>query len=166
LNGWQFAGITEFRTGQPIDIFQDLDSTLTAAHPTGSPDLVSPFIKYDPREVRTLIVNGAPVTGNFFFDPASFRVVDVGDYTGARLGTLGRNAFDGPGMSLWSFAAIKRFKISESQQLALRSDVRNLFNRALFQMRAPALRANSLSFGQVLSAAPGRNIQLSIRYIF
>jgi outer membrane receptor protein involved in Fe transport len=166
LNGWQIAGITEFRSGQPIDIFQDLDSTLTAAHPAGSPDLVSPFIKYDPREVRTLIVNGAPVTGNFFFDPTSFKVVDVGNYTEARLGTLGRNVFDGPGMSLWSFSAIKRFKISESQQLTLRSDVRNLFNRALFQMRAPSLRANSLSFGQVVSAAPGRNIQLSIRYIF
>jgi hypothetical protein len=72
--------------------------------------------------------------------------------------------FDGPGMNLWSTSLIKRFRVRESQHIALRADIRNLLNHANFQ--PPALSVTDPRFGQVTAAAPGRNIQLSLRYDF
>jgi outer membrane receptor protein involved in Fe transport len=84
----------------------------------------------------------------------------------ARAGTLGRNRFDGPGINLTSLSVIKRFNLSESQRLVFRADIRNLFNRAHFLAEPLSLRVESAQFGEVFSAAPGRNLQLSVRYSF
>jgi hypothetical protein len=125
-----------------------------------SPDFVGPYEKFDPREVRTVKVNGVVRQGNFFFNPAAFR-----EATDDRNGSLGRNVFDGPGMNLWSVSLIKRITPWESHRIDLRCDVRNLFNHAHFQV--PFLVApQSPVFGQVFSSAPGRNLQLSIKYSF
>jgi hypothetical protein len=164
LNGWQLSGITEFRSGLPMDIFQPSDSTLTGQFELGNPDQVKPFVRYDPKKAQTIVVNGNPLTGNFFFDPNSFHLVVVNDFTEARPGTLGRNLFDGPGLNLSSISLIKRFRISDSHQIVLRSDIRNLFNHTNFQ--TPTIHVSSATFGQVLLAGPGRNVQLSLRYTF
>jgi hypothetical protein len=165
LNGWGISGITEFRSGLPMDINQSLDTTLTARFQLGNPDFVAPYIRLDPRKNQTIVVDGNPQTGNFFFNPNSFHAVAVDDYKQARPGTLGRNVFDGPGLNLWSVSIIKRFRISEPHQIVFRSDIRNVFNHANFQ--TPSLRADDgFTFGQVSLAAPGRNVQLSLRYSF
>lgn len=164
VNGWQLSGITEFRSGLPMDIFQSADSTLTGQFELGNPDQVKPFVRFDPKKAQTIVFNGAPLTGNFFFDPNSFHQVVVNDFTRARPGTLARNLFDGPGLNLSSISLIKRFRISDSRQIVLRSDVRNLFNHTNFQ--TPTIHISSATFGQVLLAGPGRNIQLSLRYTF
>jgi len=165
LNGWGISGITEFRSGLPMDINQSFDSTLTGRYLLGNPDLVGRYIRLDPRKNQTIVVDGVPQTGNFFFNPNAFHAVAVNDYKQARPGTLGRNVFDGLGLNLWSVSIIKRFRISERHQIVFRSDIRNVFNHATFQ--TPSLRANdSFTFGQVSLAAPGRNVQLSLRYNF
>ncbi|HEU4388455.1 MAG TPA: carboxypeptidase-like regulatory domain-containing protein [Blastocatellia bacterium] len=159
VNGWQVGGVTELRSGMPMDIRESvIGSTGRFA---GNPDIVGPYTKLDPRRYQTITINGVTRTGNFFFDPSAFR--EVTDFT--KNGTLGRNVFDGPGMNLTSVSLVKRFAFTESQKLELRCDVRNLFNHAHFQ--APFLTSpNSLSFGQVSSAAPGRNVQMSVKYNF
>jgi hypothetical protein len=165
LNGWGISGITEFRSGLPMDINQSLDTTLTGRYLVGNPDFVGPYIRLDPRKYQTIVVDGVPQTGNFFFNPNAFQAVAVNDYKQARAGTLGRNVFDGPGLNLWSVSIVKRFRISEPHQIVFRSDIRNVFNHANFQ--TPSLRANdSFTFGQVSLAAPGRNVQISLRYSF
>ncbi len=168
--GWQLSGITEMRSGLPIDISQNFDSTLTGriASGLGRPDIVSGFTRLDPRQERTIVVDGASRTGHFLFDPRAFRVVNVQiiDESNARAGTLSRNLFDGPGINLTSLSVIKRFNLSESQRLVFRADIRNFFNRAHFLLNPLSLRVEASQFGQVSSSAPGRNVQLSVRYSF
>lgn len=165
-DGWQLGGITELRSGKPMDIGQFFDPTLTGRVSPflGIPDFVGPYRRLDPRERQTIRIGNSLVTGNFFFDPNAFREVVVRDSSEARVGNLGRNVFDGPGINLWSLSLIKGIQISESQSVKLRADVRNIFNRTHFN--TPGLTVNGSGFGQVISSAPGRNIQLSLRYTF
>jgi hypothetical protein len=164
LNGWQVSGITEFRSGLPLDIAQSVDSTLTGHSQLGTVDVIGPYQRLDPRKSQTLSVDGNLQTGNYFFDPSAFKVVSVNTWTNARSGTLGRNLFDGPGMRLWSLSMLKTIPL-ESQRIMVRADIRNLFNQANFA--TPGLLANDpLTFGKVSAAAPGRNVQLSLKYIF
>lgn|GEM_PF-814797 len=167
-NGWQLSGITEMRSGLPIDISQNFDSTLMGKNALGRPDLVGGFALFDPRQERTIVVNGVSRTGHFLFDPRVFRAVDVRmiNESNARAGTLGRNQFDGPGINLTSLSVIKRLNLSESQRLVFRADIRNLFNRAHFLVEPLSRRVEAAQFGEVFSSAPGRNIQLSVRYSF
>ncbi len=168
LNEWQVSGITQLRSGLPIDIGQTTDATLMGNRPFGriNPDQIGPFERLDPRETRTITVNGVQRTGNFLFDPNLFRLVPITDSEGARAGNLGRNVFDGPGINLWSFSIIKRFPTGEGKKISLRADIRNIFNREHFQIGATSLVVESATFGQVMSAAPGRKIQFSLRYSF
>jgi hypothetical protein len=167
LHDWQISGITEWRSGQPLDISQSLDTTLTGQSSglLGIPDVVAAFRRFDPRRFQTIDqVNGSTRSGNFFFDPTSFQAVRIPGPL--RAGNLGRNVFDGPGMALTSVSLIKQIHISDSQKLDLRSDIRNLFNRPHLLLSPLSLRADSTEFGKVFTAAPGRIFQLSLRYSF
>lgn len=161
VNGWQIGGITELRTGMPIDIVQFWAGPLNGVVPYRVPDFVGPYKRLNPRKSQTLVVNGNALTGNFFFDPGAFKQAGA-DYT--QPGTLGRNVFSGPGINLWSLSIIKRIPITESQYFSLRSDIRNIFNRAHFEN--PTTPLPNATFGQVSSAGPGRNVQLSLKYTF
>jgi hypothetical protein len=161
LNGWQIGGITQFRSGSPMEITQFADSTLTARTAQGNPDLIGPYRRLDPRQRQTIIVNGVPQTGNFFFDPSAFRVVNPSQ---ARAGTLARNVFDGPGVNQWAASIIKSTSISEAHRIEIRADINNLFNHA--QFFTPETFVDFSDFGRVSSAAPGRTVQLSVRYSF
>jgi hypothetical protein len=163
-NGWQVGGITQFRSGGPIEIFQFLDSTLTGATSSGNPDLVGPFVQLDPRQPRTFVVNGVPQTGNFFFDPTAFRIVTVANFTQARRGSLGRNRINGPGVNLSAVSLIKKTRLAETHEIELRADISNLFNHTNFGSVDRVI--GGASFGKATSAAPGRSIQLSARYTF
>jgi hypothetical protein len=171
LNGWKLGGIGQIRSGLPLAISQLDDPTLTGASRAGIPDFVGPFIRYNPRQFRTIVVDGVPISGNFLFDPNAFRAVPLDDPAGARAGNLGRNVFDGPGLNLWDLTIIKRFKLTESQNLEVRADIRNLFNRALFDVPDITVPEDftSSQFGQVTSSGSGvggRQIQFSLRYTF
>ncbi len=164
LNGWQASGITEFRSGLPMDLAAPFDSTLTARSALGSLDIVGPYVRFDPRESETIFIDGNEVTGNFFFDPRAFRTPVVSPRK-PMSGSLGRNVFDGPGMSLTSLSILKKIRLTESHQILFRSDIRNLFNQANFDMPS-LLSDNPSTFGKVSRAAPGRNVQFSIKYVF
>jgi hypothetical protein len=166
LSSWRISGIAEFRSGAPMPLSQQQDTTLTGSDPDGGgvPDLVGHFTRLDPRKTQTVVVNGKPVTGNFFFDPSAFQVFTA---TGnqARPGNTPRNAFDGPGTNIVSLSLAKTINITESHRLVFRADLRNVFNHANFDF--PSLQADATaSFGQVQSAQPGRTVQLSLRYQF
>ena len=85
-SGWQVGGIVRMGSGIPYNIRNDVDSTLQGIA-TGSPDLIAPFRKLDPRQVQTFTLpNGRKVTGNFLFDPTVFRSVFPNNPDEARLG--------------------------------------------------------------------------------
>jgi hypothetical protein len=159
LDGWQLGGIAELRSGQPVEIVQvaRLNGNRDVLAPV---DLVRPFARLDPRRQRTVMINGIPRTGHFFFDPNSFQATSI------ESGSLGRNVFDGPGIHLWSISIAKKIRLGESTNLSLRSDIRNVFNRAHFSPPGNTWNISSPPFGQVQSAAPGRNVQLVLRLSF
>src|SRR5262249_15258940 len=62
LNGWQIGGITQLRSGRPLD--------MQGISLNGRPNIIGPFRKLDPRD--SFLFQGHPVRGNYLFDPASF----------------------------------------------------------------------------------------------
>jgi hypothetical protein len=164
FSGWQVNGITEFRSGLPMDIAQAFDSSLTGRSVLGTVDITGPYERLNPRKRQTLVVSGRPQAGNFFFNPQAFNVVSTDIWLNARSGTLGRNLFDGPGLRLWSLSILKKIRL-ESQYITFRADIRNLFNQANFALPG-LLASDSLTFGKISMAAPGRNVQLSLKYDF
>ncbi len=166
VNGWQIGGITQFRSGLPVDIINHIDSTLTGG--VGRPDFVGPYVRFDWRERRTINIIGiGPVTGHFFLDPNAFRAVTPADHTQARPGTLGRNVFDGPGVNQWALSLVKKTRIAESHEIEVRADINNLLNHAQFGGYNQIVGGFfGSSFGQGFGAGPGRTIQVSARYSF
>jgi hypothetical protein len=166
INGWQVGGLTQIRSGLPLAIFQQPDPTFSGNDffPGGAPDFVGPFVRFDPRRLQTISINGVPTTGHFFFDPNAFRQVPADDPTRARQGNLPRNVFEGPGFNQWDLSLIKGFALIESQRLEVRVDVRNLFNRALFDTTNTVV--DDPGFGIVTMSGPGRTIQFALRYSF
>ena len=162
LEGWQLGGITEFRSGQPLEIVRGLAPYWGPSRRT-TVDLSASYVKFNPKRARTIKVNGIPQTGNFFFDPNSFHTPGS---TQTSAGSLGRNVFDGPGVNLWSVSLSRQIHFAESKLVSVRADVRNLFNRPHFYPPVTYVNDAALTFGQIKSAAPGRNIQMVIRFSF
>jgi hypothetical protein len=158
LNRWQIGAITQLRSGMPIDI---VSSSINAR-----PNIVGQFERFDPRQVRTFVVGGKEVTGNYLFNPTAFRSPNGFNEWVGPPGNLGRNVFDGPGLNLTSVSVVKRSMIGESQQVELRADVSNVFNHVNFDPNTLGGSLDYPSFGLVQGALPGRSIQLSLRYKF
>jgi hypothetical protein len=98
-----------------------------------------------------------------------------------RVGTSGRNQYDGPGLVNYDFTALKNFVLWDKRtHLAFRADFFNIFNHTNFSN--PVRDESSASFGKITqtagsatAAAVGttagplggaRQIQLSLRVTF
>jgi hypothetical protein len=158
LKGWQIGGITQLRSGMPIDI--------SAFSANLRPDITGPFQRLDPRLVHTFVFDGYSVTGNFLFNPTVFRQPPAHNVITPRPGNLGRNVFDGPGINSTSLSIVKHTYIRESQQIEIRADVANAFNHAVFDPYFVGSSVGSYDFGLVSAALPGRSIQISVKYKF
>jgi hypothetical protein len=173
LSGWQVGGVTQFQTGAPFNIFDSTDRSLSAAG-GDRPDFVGGDVQFfDPRNVDTSL--GGP---NRYFNGTGggtataatnpfFRRVGSGltAATGAgRFGSLGRNAFHGPGVNSWDFSVIKRTRVTESQEFEFRTEFFNVFNHA--QVLNPVADINSPAFGLISTARDPRLIQFALKYKF
>jgi hypothetical protein len=81
-----------------------------------------------------------------------------------RYGNLGFDALRGPTAFTLDMALHKTFKIREKQTVTFRAEAFNALNHAKFNLPINSL-ANA-SFGQIISASDGRNIQLALKYVF
>ena len=162
------SGIIEFRSGLPLSIYQFTDSTLSGSDPSGTslPDLIGRFRRVDPRNYQTMPLAGSAFiqSGHFFFNPSAFSVIAPTDFSQARNGNSPIRAFDGPGYNMTSVSLAKTFTLSGDHRIVVRADARNVFNHVNFD--SPNTQADSVLFGQVTGAAPGRTIQFSARYVF
>jgi len=156
LGGWQVAGIVSFRSGPPMIIRQLNDPSGSGGTYESFPDLIGPFRRFNPRQVRTF----SGVTGNFYFDPTVFREVPP-----TRQGTLGRNVFSGPGINNWDLALLKRTRLSERLQLELRLEASNVFNHTQFNGVAQQLW-NRPFFGQASTLDTARKVQIGVKLHF
>ena len=157
--GWQVAPIVSLFTGQPFSVTTGSDVSLTGEDA-------------DRPNVVLGVTNPFPHTTSEWFNPALFAggcttAAYVGNPSCVPLGTFGdaaRDIFHGPGTIQWDMSVSRRFRLSERESLAFRSEFFNIMNHA--NWNAPAAGLTSSTFGQVTSFGSPRYIQLSLKFFF
>ncbi len=144
---WLVAGIAAFRSGFPYTLIGP--SAFAGAGQgvilNNRPDLIDPS--------NAVLANPVPVPGGQrLLNPQAFRAAEGG------LGSLGRNAFAGPGFYNVDFSLARSFGLrwlGESGRLQFRTDVFNLLNHA--NLGAPDTVLASQSFGIARYGRTGRS---------
>jgi hypothetical protein len=159
VQGWSLTGVGRFSTGFPVTLLNNDDTSLLGTIPNGINNNGVDTPDYAP---GNLDVNTNPRNGKPAFNTALFSFPQLG-----QIGTAGRRFFCGPGIVNLDAALHKTFRFSEADSLELRMEAFNAFNHAQFYGPA-AINGNigSPSFGQVVSAAPPRLVQVAAKFYF
>ncbi len=181
-SGWSLYPILTMRSGFPIDVFANLNTTTDDPGPSGAgdagyvrADLVGntiPILKPSSFQVLANPNNSNSSSGgNYWFNPANFsnaRAIaldDAGAITSSYpYGTLPRNTMRGPGQTNLDFSISKHFRIREGMDLELRGDAFNVFNHTEFQN--PDTTITDSTFGQISTTYDPRILQLALHLRF
>lgn len=154
--GWQINGITEMRTGLPINIMCGCDPLRVNQFTSRAdyrPD--GPRGKANPTIIPSRQLNIAA-----FMAPAG------------RTGNVARGAFRGPAISNWDFSVFKKFRFLDTQELQFRTEMFNIFNTPQFNLPGSSI-ASAANFGvststltTVSNFGTQRQIQFGLRYTF
>jgi hypothetical protein len=157
--GWQISGITHYSTGMPVTMVNYGDNSLIGSEPNG----INNFGVDEPDFTRgPLELNGDPRNGNAYFNTSLFSENALGTP-----GTSKRRFFYGPGMDNYDVALLKKIRLTESKSFQIRLEGFNVFNHAqFFGPQAVDGNIDSSTFGDVISAAPPRLVQLGAKFIF
>lgn len=169
LNGWQLAGISQIRSGNPLTLFVQRNRSRSQWSPS-----LAPGQGFDRPSLALGHTHTGAVTGNpdRYFDPTAFELQPAGT-----LGNLGRGALIGPNLRIFDLAAVKNARwsrLGESGNLQIRAEVFNLFNRPNFAPPSLLAFAGAAdnerplpSFGRIRSTvSSSRQIQLGVRISF
>ncbi len=159
-HGWSLAGTMRLSTGFPVTLYDDSDNSLLGTLGNGINNylLDTPEYRGSPLEINTNPRNGRPE-----FNTAAFSSEKLG-----QLGNVPRRFFYGPGIDNFDMTLTKLVHITESKSLELRAEAFNLFNHVQFY-GAGAVDGevnNDSHFGQVVSAASPRLMQLAAKFSF
>ena len=159
--GWALTGITHFSSGFPVTLVNNGDNSLLGAEPNG----INNFGVDEPDVAPgPLNLNGNPRNGNSYFNTSLFSQNVLGTP-----GTAKRRYFYGPGMDNYDMALLKDVRLTESKSLQFRLEGFNVFNHAQF-FGPLAVDGNigdaGSTFGQVVSAAAPRLVQLGFKFLF
>lgn len=172
LGGWQANVIATFQTGTPFTLYSRAASS-GQGNGLERPNIVGPIKILNPRTNSTFdpvnascLPSGAPITGNFWFDPTSFdcnvSASDPGSL--ASFGDMGRNVVRGPGFENWDISFLKRFKFTESKNLEFRAEMFNAFNHA--QFLNPDNNGFDSTFGQISTTRGPRLVQFGLKLYY
>ncbi len=158
-DGWTLSGVSRFSTGFPVTLYNNNDTSLLGTIPNGinNNGVDTPNVAAGKLEVNTNPRNGA-----LAFNTALFSLPSLG-----RMGDAPRRFFYGPGICNFDMALHKDLHFSESKSLEFRLEAFNVFNHAQFYGSA-AVNGNisSANFGEVVSAADPRRMQLATKFSF
>lgn len=193
--GWSLFPIVTWRTGFPIDVAANLPTAFDSGSegPSGVGDplvvranVVGSTNTFNPRTTQTF--SGA--TGNYYFNPNSFSNAQCGDANNqgpctpgpglfpsdaqvvanpalATYGTLPRNFLRGPGRVNFDLAVSKTTAlIDERLKMEFRAEFFNILNHAEFANPDTNILNQGSTFGQILTTADPRIIQLAVRFTF
>jgi Carboxypeptidase regulatory-like domain/TonB dependent receptor len=157
--GWGLSGITRFSSGLPVTLVNFGDNSLLGSEPNG----INNFGVDEPDYLGgALKLNSNPRNGLEYFDTTQFPENALGTP-----GTARRRFFYGPGMNNFDMALLKSVRLTETKSLQFRIEAFNAFNRAqFFGPQAVDGNIDSATFGQVVSAAPPRLVQVGAKFFF
>jgi hypothetical protein len=158
-SGWTISGITHYSGGFPVTLLNYGDNSLLGAEPNGVNNYGIDEPQYTP---GALNLNPNPRNGRPYFNTALFSLQPLGTPGNAR-----RRFFYGPGFDNYDLALQKNLPLSESKSLQLRLEGFNVFNHVQFYGPASVNgNINSPSFGEVVSAAAPRLMQMAVKFNF
>jgi hypothetical protein len=159
--GWSIAGTTRFADGFPVTLVDDSDNSLLGTLGNG----FNNSILDTPERVGgvPLNLNTNPRNSPYMFNPAAFAPEQLG-----QLGNAGRRIFQGPGIENFDVQISKSVALRrESQSLEIRVEAFNIFNHAQFYgPQSVEGVVQDADFGQVVSAAAPRLIQVAAKFHF
>jgi hypothetical protein len=165
--GWSLSGTTRFSTGLPVTLYDDSDDSLLGTLGNGINNylLDTPNYNGGPLDINTNPRNGRPA-----FNTSAITPEGRGPNGQLVLGVLGntdRRFFYGPGISNFDMTLAKRLRLTESKSFEFRLEAFNVFNHAQFYGPASVDgEVNDGNFGQIVSAAPARLLQLATKFTF
>jgi hypothetical protein len=157
---WAISGITRISTGFPVKLVNNGDNSLLGTDPNGVNNSSVDEPQYTPGPLR--LQHNPRSAGHNYFNTALFSMQPLGTPGNAK-----RRFFAGPGMDNTDLALLKSFSLPRARSLQLRLESFNTFNHAQF-FGAGAVDGNisSPTFGQVVSAASPRIVQVAAKLIF
>lgn len=128
VEGWQLSGITQWQTGNPLNV--TTTSTYTGTSGVLHPNLLRPvnYVKTKSSATRERWFTADVCTNDFNLGTCTFQALS----NDRGFGNLGRNALVGPGFSDTDFSIEKNTRITEGLKLQLRVDAFDIFNHASF----------------------------------
>ncbi|MGO8795302.1 MAG: carboxypeptidase regulatory-like domain-containing protein [Candidatus Sulfotelmatobacter sp.] len=159
--GWSIAGTTRFSSGFPVTLFDDSDNSLLGTLGNGINNYLLDTPEYHgaPLDINTNPRNGRPEFNN---SPMAFTTETLG-----QLGNAPRRFFYGPGIDDFDVTLSKQLRLTESKSMEFRLEAFNVFNHAQFYGAASVDgEVNDPHFGQVVSAAAPRLVQLAAKFNF
>ena len=160
LENWSIGAFHTIQSGSPLTVVMGTDVALNG---TGQQNLqhaqLAPGITYSDIQVDHPNRN-AYVTR--FFNTAAF--VPIARLPLGIYGNSGRNIFNGPALNNTDFTLMKDMSIHERLRAQLRGEFFNAFNQVHFD--PPNVAVTSGSFGRILSAQPGRVVQVALKFLW
>jgi hypothetical protein len=156
--GWEVTGITTFQKGFPFSVL--------AADRFG---LLTSFTQRA-NQVGQAYPSGFQKSINEWFNTAAFTQPLAGQF-----GSSGRNILRQPGINNWDVGLGKTFRITERIGFQFRAEAFNVFNHTQYGndpftstgiASAVDNDPNDPQYGKVISARPGRILQLGAKFIF
>jgi hypothetical protein len=189
VEGWQFSAITQWQTGNPVNILAGNPlanaglglSGATIANFTGvatiRPDLVGKVEKVG--KVEQWFTNGVcdPRSTSPVVCPANavfaLPVALVNGQSVFHFGSLGRNVIIGPGFSNTDFSVIKNFRIKEGSRIQFRAEIFDIFNKANFGQPNNIAQIGNTNFGTITNtrfptgdSGSSRQVQFALKLEF
>jgi hypothetical protein len=162
LDGWEFAGVGTFITGQPLGLGYSLVNTVDLTGGTGN--------GLDSRSVLVADPN-SPHPSDVWFNTAAVKPPTPA-YSVNGIGNASKAPIHGPGLNDWDLSVYKNFRIGESRRLQFRAESYNTFNHTQFTSIDTGARFDqnnnqvNTNYGHFTASAPARRIVLGLKFYF
>jgi hypothetical protein len=156
---WSISGTSRFATGFPVTLTDNSDNSLLGTLGNGANNYLLDTPQYipGPLHIHTNGRNAKPA-----FNTGLFSEETIG-----QLGNAKRRMFYGPGIENFDLTIQKRVDLGSARSLVFRLEGFNAFNHAQFY--GPAAVDGQIedpNFGNTVSAASPRLLQLAVKYSF
>jgi len=156
---WSLSGTTRFATGFPVTLFDNSDNSLLGTLGNGANNYLLDTPQYAPGPLK---INTNGRNGRAAFNTSLFSEEVLG-----QLGNAKRRIFYGPGISNFDMTLGKNLPFADARSIEFRVEAFNAFNHAQFY--GPASVDGQIEdphFGQIVSAAAPRLVQLAAKFTF